>query len=143
MNDLYANELRLYMNLFQPSVKLVKVFRKGSRLRRVYDRLQTPLDRLIALSATDPHIHREKIEALQHLRRQLDPFALSKIIDLKLSNIWSLAHYRPELPKKNTDPLKGISPVEKQVLRAIANLQGIRVYVRARKEAPLVEVKHG
>ena len=143
MNDLYANELRLYMNLFLPSVKLVKVVRKGSRLRRVYDRPQTPLDRLIALSTTDPHAHRDKIEALQRLRRQLDPFSLAKIINLKLSNIWGLAHYRPELPKKKTEPLRGISPVEKQVLRAIANLQGIRVYVRPQKGAPLLQVKHG
>jgi len=143
MNDLYANELRLYMNLFQPSVKLVKVVRKGSRLRRVYDRPQTPLDRLTALSATDPLIHPQTIEALQHLRRQLDPFALSRIINLKLSNIWSLAHYRPQLPKKKTEPLKGISSVEKQVLRAVANLQGIRVYVRPQKGAPLLQVKHG
>jgi len=143
MNDLYANELRLYMNLFQPSVKLVKVIRKGSRLRRIYDQPQTPLDRLIALSVTDPKINREKIEALNCLRQELDPFLLSKIINAKLSKIWSLAHYRPEIPKKESDSLNGISSVEKQVLRAIANMPGIKVYVRPQKGAPLVEVKHG
>ena len=31
LNDLYRNELRLYMNLFQPSVKLIRTERKGSR----------------------------------------------------------------------------------------------------------------
>jgi len=30
INDLQANELRLYLNLFQPSVKLIKVVRRGS-----------------------------------------------------------------------------------------------------------------
>lgn len=37
MNHLYAQELRLSMNLFQPSVKLVQVIRKGSRRTRRYD----------------------------------------------------------------------------------------------------------
>jgi len=37
MNDLYAHELRLYMNLFQPSVKLRERVRKGSRRTRRYD----------------------------------------------------------------------------------------------------------
>jgi len=34
LNELYRNELRLMMNLFQPSVKLVRKVRIGSRLRR-------------------------------------------------------------------------------------------------------------
>jgi hypothetical protein len=44
MNDLHENELPLFMNLFQPSVKLVKTERKGSRKLRLYDKPQTPLD---------------------------------------------------------------------------------------------------
>jgi hypothetical protein len=31
LNDLYTHELRLYMNLFQPSVKLIRTVRRGSR----------------------------------------------------------------------------------------------------------------
>ena len=38
MNNLYENELPLFMNLFQPSVKLMKTIRKGSRRSRIYDR---------------------------------------------------------------------------------------------------------
>ncbi len=30
MNDLYAQEQRDYMNLFQPSVKLIRTIQKGS-----------------------------------------------------------------------------------------------------------------
>jgi transposase InsO family protein len=37
MNDLYSNELRLWLNLFLPSVKLRKKVRVGSKVRRVYD----------------------------------------------------------------------------------------------------------
>ncbi len=46
INDLYRQELRLWMNLFLPSVRLIKTVRRGSRLHRVYDVPKTPLDRL-------------------------------------------------------------------------------------------------
>jgi len=42
MNDLYSNELRLFHNFFQPSVKLVKKIHIGSKLKRVYDKPKTP-----------------------------------------------------------------------------------------------------
>ena len=41
MNDLYRHELRLRMNVFQPSVKLVRKG-AGARLRRVYNAARTP-----------------------------------------------------------------------------------------------------
>ncbi len=44
MNLLYENELPLYMNLFQPSVKLLKTERKGSIKNRFYSRPLTPLE---------------------------------------------------------------------------------------------------
>ena len=42
MNDLYRRELRLWLNLYLPSVKLLKKIHVGSKLRRVYD-AQDPL----------------------------------------------------------------------------------------------------
>ena len=59
-----ANELRLMMNLYQPSVKLLRKTRVGARLRRHYDTPHTPLDRLIAAGAGDL----AKVRALQQLR---------------------------------------------------------------------------
>ncbi len=49
MNALYRNELRLFLNYFQPSVKLVERHRIGSRVRRKYDAPKTPFERLVAL----------------------------------------------------------------------------------------------
>ena len=86
LNDLYTNELRLYMNLFQPSVKLIRTERKGSRKVRRYDKPRTPVDRLVGMAGADP----KKVEALLHLRSQLDPFALSRIIRQKLDRIWTM-----------------------------------------------------
>jgi hypothetical protein len=48
INDLYRHELRLWLNLYLPSVKLVKKIRVGSKVRRVYDAAQTPLERVLA-----------------------------------------------------------------------------------------------
>ena len=83
INDLYRNELRLMMNLFQPSVKLRRKTRVGSRLRRVYDAPQTPLDRLLATAGVD----RTALQPLCDLRARLDPFTLAETIDRKLHHI--------------------------------------------------------
>lgn len=90
INDLYRNELRLMMNLFLPSVKLVRKVRVGSRLKRVYDRPQTPLDRLLTSGTGDP----TKVAAYQQLRTRLDPFVLAEVIDRKLAHIYRLANHR-------------------------------------------------
>jgi hypothetical protein len=103
LNDLYANELRLYMNLFQPSVKLIRTVRKGSRKVRRYDQPRTPLDRL----ADMPGANRQKVEQLLHLRSRLDPFTLAGIIRRKLDRIWSLHHTRSKTVKP-----KGVSDME-------------------------------
>jgi hypothetical protein len=88
LNDLYRNELRLMMNLFQPSVKLARKVRVGSRLKRIYDSPQTPLDRLRAC----PGIDRRKLSALITLRQTTDPFVLARTIEKKLDRIAALAN---------------------------------------------------
>jgi transposase InsO family protein len=89
INDLYRNELRLWMNLFQPSVKLLRKIRVGSKLRRKYSPAQTPLDRVLA-SGIDP----DRAAALQTLRQRLNPFELGHTIDCKLERIYALADRR-------------------------------------------------
>jgi len=93
MNDLYRHELRLWLNLFQPSAKLMKKVRVGSKLRRRYDPPRTPLDRLAAEEADEATI-RTQVAALTKLRQGLDPFELSRQIDRKLQVIYALAHTR-------------------------------------------------
>ena len=97
INDLYRNELRLWMNLFQPSVKLLRKTRLGSKLRRKYSPAQTPLDRVLA-SGIDP----DRAAALQALRQRLDPFELARTIDRKLEHIAALADRRlsPKPPSR-------------------------------------------
>jgi hypothetical protein len=84
---LYQHDLRLMMNLFQPSVTLVTKVRVGARLTRRYDRPQTPLDRVAACASAGP----AKVRALQQLRRRLDPFVLAQRIDQQLRRLGQLA----------------------------------------------------
>jgi transposase InsO family protein len=87
INDLYANELHLFRNLFLPSVKLVRKVRVGSRTRRIYGKPQTPFERVCASPASDP----EQIAALKRQQRWLDPFELSRAIQAKLEHIFQLS----------------------------------------------------
>jgi hypothetical protein len=91
MNDLYKNELRLFQNVFQPSVKLLKKIRKGARITRVYDRPKTPWQRVLVSKHSDPI----KVKALQRKIAGLDPFELSKTIDRKLIAIQKLVAKGP------------------------------------------------
>ncbi|MBC7837994.1 MAG: hypothetical protein H7Y39_05050 [Nitrospiraceae bacterium] len=86
LNALYA-ELRLFQNLFQPSMNLLTNVRKGSRLIRRYDRPQTPFARVCACPEADP----EKVAALRRVRAQTDPFALSQRIDRHRDRLYHLA----------------------------------------------------
>ncbi len=87
LNDLYQHELRLFQNLFLPSVKLVRKERVGARVRRRYDAPRTPLDRVHACPEANP----AAVARFLALRDRLDPFALSAAIDRKLARLEDLA----------------------------------------------------
>jgi transposase InsO family protein len=132
MNDLYKNELRLFMNLFMPSMKLLTKKRIGSRLKRVYDKPQTPFERLVASHKGDPR----KVADLRRFQDSLDPFELAKSIEKKLEHIWSLARHQlspkvTERPKAEPQQLKPISRVERETFKNLSQtFTGITFYVR-------------
>lgn len=141
INDLYEKELPLFMNLFQPSVKLIKTVRKGSRKIRIYDKPQTPLDRLLSTYC----LSKPKQEELLALRTKLDPFKLAETVNCKLERIWDLAHYRykPKDIKKSTKDLREqLSNEEKETLEEIAKIFGIEVYVRTHQNGELINIAH-
>jgi len=76
INDLYEKELRLFQNLFLPSVKLTKKERINSCLRRRYETPNTPFQRVCAWPVAGP----ERVAEVQRLRETLDPFQLSEMI---------------------------------------------------------------
>ena len=71
ITELYR-ALRLYVNCFQPSVKLLSKQRDGKKVRRVYDAAKTPLQRLL-LSGILPA---QKQQELLEVAHALDPIGL-------------------------------------------------------------------
>jgi hypothetical protein len=92
INDLYRNELRWFQNFFQPSVRLVRKVRVGSRLRRKYDAPKTPFERVIESGAGN----QARLAQLRVLRDKLDPFALSEGVERKLTRIWAMRSKAPK-----------------------------------------------
>jgi hypothetical protein len=99
IDDLYQNELRLFQNLFLPSVKLQRKVRVGSRLRRRYQAPQTPFQRLCA--CPNSVLHPDRVAQLKRLRDTLDPFVLSHTIQIKLERIFQLSAEARGTPSLN------------------------------------------
>jgi hypothetical protein len=91
INDLYTNELRVFQNLFQPSTKLLRRTRRGTRLLRHHDRPKTPFQRVLDSNTGNPR----RLQDLAALGASLDPFELSERIDQKLDRIFQLASEGP------------------------------------------------
>jgi len=109
IQHLYRHQLRLFQNLFLPSLKLLRKVRVGSRLKRLYTPPQTPLQRLL----TCPQAYPEKVAALEKLRVSLDPFVLSQTIQKELEVIYQRAsRFRPaeasdpQFPQASTERKK-------------------------------------
>ncbi len=110
INDLYRNELRLFQNLFLPSVKLEGKVRVGSRLRRRYRAPQTPFQRVCACRA----VHPERVAELKGQRERLDPFELSRIIQSKLDHIYQLSAEAPRNSPRNPQVSTGFHRKKKE-----------------------------
>jgi hypothetical protein len=96
INDRYRHELRRWLNLYLPSVKLVKKVRVGSQVRRVYDAAPTPFERVLASASAHP----EPVAALKKRRSSLDPLQLGKLIAGKIEGIYAMANSRLRPPAR-------------------------------------------
>jgi hypothetical protein len=76
--------LRLYVNFFQPSMKLRKKTRDGSRVRRSYDQAATPLQRLFTADVLTAG-QRERLEIIY---QALDPVLLLRQIEVLQEALW-------------------------------------------------------
>ena len=77
LTELYRG-LRLYVNCFQPSMKLLSKERDGKKVRCVYDPAKTPLQRLL-LSKVLPI---QKQQELTEIAQALDPVRLLHQLEL-------------------------------------------------------------
>ena len=77
----------LYMNFFQPVMKLRHKSRHGARVRRVYDTARTPYRRLMELNV----LSSEDRQALERRYRALNPVRLKARLDAALEALWDTA----------------------------------------------------
>src|SRR2546428_494937 len=78
---------RVHVNFFQPVQKLVTKHRDGARVHRVYDRAQTPYQRLCASGVLSPTTRAD----LEALYQRLNPLRLRCTLDAELDRLWALA----------------------------------------------------
>lgn len=90
--------VRLHVNFFQPVQKLVRKTRHGAKVHRLYDRAQTPYQRLGASDMLSPAKHQE----LEALYQRLNPLQLRRQIDAELERLWCLATPDPHRTQGTT-----------------------------------------
>ena len=86
INSLYDNELRLYINFFQPTLKLKEKIRVGSKYKRIYEAAKTPYQRVI----DSPFVAQSHKDSLIALYSSLNPVQLLSDVQSKLLSLVSL-----------------------------------------------------
>lgn len=90
LKDVYE-AARLYVNFFQPNLKLLRKSRQGARVHKVYDTAQTPYQRLLKCGALAEGKRRE----LAMIYNALDPVVLRRQMEERLEHLWTLAVRHP------------------------------------------------
>jgi integrase-like protein len=93
--------VRLYVNFFQPSMKLVTKMRTGSRVRRTYGPAQTPFQRVLASGVLDTSTQRR----LNAVYRALDPVRLLHQLETLQEALWRHALFRSRIGPPSNAPL--------------------------------------
>lgn len=92
--------LRLYVNFFQPSMKLLSKTREGAKLSRRYDKAQTPFRRML----NSPDVSEEAKIRLRSVYATLNPVDLWNSLEELQDSFWQRAWKRDDgeliIPKK-------------------------------------------
>ncbi len=96
LSDVYTL-LRLYINFFQPVLKLVRKTRNGAKAHKVYDIAQTPYQRLVRSGV----LMEEKKRELATIYAALNPVTLLKQFRKTVEYLWTLAERPPSSPRSN------------------------------------------
>jgi hypothetical protein len=86
LEAIYA-DWRLYVNFFQPVLKLVEKRRDGSRVIKKYDTAATPYRRVLA----SPDVRLEDKAALTYLYLRLNPVTLRDRIDTNTARLLKIS----------------------------------------------------
>lgn len=83
LTELYR-AVRLYVNFFQPSMKLKKKVRESSKVHRTYHDAQTPFQRVL----TSDYGNTKRSGKLRHIYQALDPIRLLKQLETLQDALW-------------------------------------------------------
>ena len=90
LEDVYTL-LRLYVNFFQPVRKLVAKSRHGAKVHKVYDKAQTPYQRLLKSGV----LTEDKKRELAPIYAALNPVKLLRQVRQAVEHLWTLAEPPP------------------------------------------------
>jgi len=99
------DSVRLYMNFFQPTMKLRSKTRHGARVHKVYETAQTPYQRLLQSDVLS-EAKRVEMAATYH---GLNPVLLLKQINSNLEQLWRLAVRPASLGNRNYEATRRAS----------------------------------
>jgi len=91
--------VRLYINFFQPTMKLLGKTRNGAKVHKVYDMARTPYQRLLEAGV----LTETKQQELAATYSGLNPVQLLKQINSNLEQLWQLALRPASLGNRNYD----------------------------------------
>ena len=86
LNELYKY-LRLYVNYFQPSMRLASKERRGAAVKKTYHRAETPYRKLLR----SPHLTDEQKQKLTHPYIELNPAELKRRIEALQEKLLKMA----------------------------------------------------
>jgi hypothetical protein len=81
------DDLRLYINFFQPSLKLMAKERMGNKTIKRYDMAKTPYQRVLERN----DIPLQTKAQLVHLYLPLNPAQLRRRVDQKIAELWKIS----------------------------------------------------
>ena len=110
--ELYQR-MRLWVNFFQPSMKLISKERRGSKIIKKYDQARTPFQRVLA----SQEISEQAKQALGEQFEALDPVRLRAELEALQDRLWQYANR----PARSLDT-QGQVPVIEPVTGAVATL---------------------
>jgi len=99
------DSVRLYMNFFQPTMKLVSKTRHGAKVNKAYDTARTPYQRLLEAGMLT-EVKQLKLAATYH---GLNPVLLLKQINSNLEQLWRLAVRPASLGNRNYEATRRAS----------------------------------
>jgi hypothetical protein len=135
--------LRLYINFFQPSVKLLSKERKEGRTTKRYDKAQTPYQRILSSTA----VSEDGKTQLRSSYERLDPVVILQELEHLQDRFWEHAHKKgnpatgievvAELTAQRPDPPKPVVTLPAPGAEAsTVERKKVRTYRRTRNLSP-------